>query len=56
LTVLDNVAFRLKMQGMGKQERRAQAHEILEKVQLDTSRRSRRYGNMKRKSIFTRIL
>jgi putative spermidine/putrescine transport system ATP-binding protein len=35
LTVLDNVAFRLKMQGMAKRERRAEAQEILEKVQLD---------------------
>ena len=35
LTVLDNVAFRLKMQGIGKRERRAKAHEILEKVQLE---------------------
>jgi putative spermidine/putrescine transport system ATP-binding protein len=35
LSVLDNVAFRLKMQGMAKRERRAQAHEILEKVQLE---------------------
>jgi putative spermidine/putrescine transport system ATP-binding protein len=34
LSVLDNVAFRLKMQGMGKRERRAKAHEVLEKVQL----------------------
>ena len=35
LTVLDNVAFRLKMQGIAKQERRAQAREVLEKVRLD---------------------
>ncbi len=35
LTVLDNVAFRLKMQGMAKRERRAKAHETLEKVQLN---------------------
>ena len=35
LTVLDNVAFRLKMQGMAKRERRAEAQEVLEKVQLD---------------------
>ena len=35
LTVLDNVAFRLKMKGMGKKERRAEAYTILEKVQLD---------------------
>ncbi len=35
LTVLDNVAFRLKMQGMAKRERMAQAHEVLEKVQLE---------------------
>lgn len=34
LSVLDNVAFRLKMQRMGKKERRAKAHEVLEKVQL----------------------
>ena len=35
LTVLDNVAFRLKMQGMAKLVRRAKAQEILEKVQLE---------------------
>ncbi len=35
LTVLDNVAFRLKMQGIKKRERRAQAHEVLEKVRLE---------------------
>ena len=35
LTVLDNVAFRLKMQGMAKRVRRAKAQEVLEKVQLD---------------------
>ena len=35
LTVLDNVAFRLKMQGVAKRERRAQAHEVLEKVHLE---------------------
>ena len=35
LTVLDNVAFRLKMQGMGKTERRAKAHEVLERVRLE---------------------
>jgi putative spermidine/putrescine transport system ATP-binding protein len=35
LTVLDNVAFRLKMQGIGKRERRDKAHETLEKVQLE---------------------
>ena len=35
LTVLDNVAFRLKMQGIGKKQRQFAAHEILEKVQLD---------------------
>ena len=35
LTVLDNVAFRLKMQGIAKPERRAKAHEVLEKVQLE---------------------
>jgi len=34
LSVLDNVAFRLKMQGIGKAERRAKAREVLEKVQL----------------------
>jgi len=34
LSVLDNVAFRLKMQRMGKKERRTKAHEVLEKVQL----------------------
>lgn len=35
LTVLDNVAFGLEMQGMGKQERRAKAMEKLEMVGLD---------------------
>ncbi len=35
LTVLDNVAFRLKMQGVGKQQRRAQAYEVLERVRLE---------------------
>jgi putative spermidine/putrescine transport system ATP-binding protein len=34
LSVLDNVAFRLKMQGMAKRERREKAYEVLEKVQL----------------------
>ncbi|MHA1564274.1 MAG: ABC transporter ATP-binding protein [Alphaproteobacteria bacterium] len=34
LSVLDNVAFRLKMQRIGKKERRAKAAEVLEKVQL----------------------
>ena len=35
LSVLDNVAFRLKMQRVGKQERRTKAYEVLEKVQLE---------------------
>ncbi|MEZ5667203.1 MAG: ABC transporter ATP-binding protein [Alphaproteobacteria bacterium] len=35
LSVLDNVAFRLKMQGIGKAERRAKAFETLQRVQLD---------------------
>ncbi len=35
LSVLDNVAFRLKMQGMGKTERREKAFETLQRVQLD---------------------
>lgn len=35
LSVLDNVAFRLKMQGIAKAERRAKAYEVLQKVQLE---------------------
>jgi len=35
LTILDNVAFYLKMRGVKKDERRRQAHEMLERVQLD---------------------
>ena len=35
LTVLDNVAFRLKMQRVAKKKRRAAAYEVLEKVQLE---------------------
>ena len=35
LTVLDNVAFRLKMQGIRKAERRAKARDVLEKVRLE---------------------
>jgi putative spermidine/putrescine transport system ATP-binding protein len=35
LTILDNVAFYLKMRGVGKEERRRQAREMLERVQLD---------------------
>lgn len=35
LTVLDNVAFRLKMKGIDKKKRRAEAYTILEKVQLE---------------------
>jgi putative spermidine/putrescine transport system ATP-binding protein len=35
LSVLDNVAFYLKMRGVGKIERRRSAHEMLERVQLD---------------------
>jgi putative spermidine/putrescine transport system ATP-binding protein len=35
LTVLDNVAFYLKMRGVGKEERRKQAHAMLARVQLD---------------------
>ena len=36
LTVLDNVAFTLKMQGMRKAERRRRAHDMLAQVQMDT--------------------
>jgi putative spermidine/putrescine transport system ATP-binding protein len=35
LTVLDNVAFYLKMRGVGKEERRRKAQEMLHRVQLD---------------------
>ena len=35
LTILDNVAFYLKMRGVGKDERRKRAHQMLERVQLD---------------------
>ena len=35
LTILDNVAFYLKMRGVGKDERRKSAHQMLERVQLD---------------------
>ena len=35
LTVLDNVAFSLKMKGVNKNDRRGQAFEVLKKVQLD---------------------
>jgi len=35
LTVLDNVAFYLKMRSVGKEERRKRAAEMLERVQLD---------------------
>jgi putative spermidine/putrescine transport system ATP-binding protein len=35
LTVLDNVAFYLKMRGVGKAERREKAFEMLQRVQLD---------------------
>src|SRR5690349_9281766 len=35
LTVLDNVAFYLKMRSVGKEERRRRAAEMLERVQLD---------------------
>jgi putative spermidine/putrescine transport system ATP-binding protein len=35
LTILDNVAFYLKMRGVGKGERRKRAHQMLERVQLD---------------------
>jgi putative spermidine/putrescine transport system ATP-binding protein len=36
LTVLDNVAFNLKMRGIGKAERRRRAHDMLAKVQMET--------------------
>ena len=36
LSVVDNVAFRLKMRGVGKVKRRREAHEVLEKVRLET--------------------
>ena len=36
LSVVDNVAFRLKMRGVGKAERRREAHEVLERVRLET--------------------
>src|SRR5919109_163438 len=35
LTVLDNVAFHLKMRGVGKTERRRRAYDMLARVQLD---------------------
>jgi putative spermidine/putrescine transport system ATP-binding protein len=35
LTVLDNVAFSLKMKGVNKGERRERAYEVLKRVQLD---------------------
>ena len=35
LTVLDNVAFSLKMKGVAKTERRERAYEVLKRVQLD---------------------
>ena len=35
LTVLDNVAFNLKMRGVRKAERRRRAHDMLEKVQME---------------------
>jgi putative spermidine/putrescine transport system ATP-binding protein len=34
--VLDNVAFTLKMQGIGKAERRRRARDMLAMVQIDT--------------------
>src|SRR5215813_9547132 len=36
LTVLDNVAFHLKMRGMGKAERRQRAYDMLARVQMDS--------------------
>jgi putative spermidine/putrescine transport system ATP-binding protein len=36
LSVLDNVAFTLKMRGMGKTERRRRAHDMLTQVQMDS--------------------
>src|SRR5919108_2111643 len=36
LTVLDNVAFTLKMRGMGKAERRRRAQDMLAQVQMDS--------------------
>ena len=35
LTCLDNVAFNLRVRGVAKAERRKQAHEMLERVQMD---------------------
>src|SRR5467141_1054149 len=35
LTVLDNVAFHLKMRGMGKAQRRQRAYDMLARVQMD---------------------
>jgi len=35
LSILDNVAFYLKMRGVGKEERRRKAQEMLQRVQLD---------------------
>src|SRR5262245_18232165 len=35
LSCLDNVAFNLKMRGVGREERRAKAHAMLGKVQMD---------------------
>jgi putative spermidine/putrescine transport system ATP-binding protein len=35
LTVLENVAFTLKMRGMGRTERRRRAHDMLAQVQMD---------------------
>jgi putative spermidine/putrescine transport system ATP-binding protein len=36
LSVLENVAFSLKMRGMGKAERRRRAHDMLAQVQMDS--------------------
>ena len=36
LSCLDNVAFNLKVRGVAKAERRKQAHEMLERVQMDS--------------------